>query len=62
MKNYCSNQKQALKKQFTGKNINQNETLEALDRYLNLLIDPSFQEVNSLFVLSFENDVHRTSY
>ena len=31
MKNYCSKQKQAIKKLLAGKNINQNETLEALD-------------------------------
>ena len=28
--------------------------------YLDYLIDPSFQEVNRLFVLSFENDTDRT--
>ena len=32
----------------------------AQNRYLNYLINPSFQEVNKLFVLSFEND--RTSH
>ena len=29
---------------------------------LNYLIEPSFQEVNSLFVLAFENDTQRTSH
>ena len=37
-------------------------TLQKQNRYLNYLIDPSFQEVNKLFVLSFENDKHRRSY
>ena len=29
---------------------------------LNYLIDPTFTKVNSLFVLSFENEADRTSY
>ena len=29
---------------------------------LNYLIDPTFSNVNRLFVLSFENEVDRTSY
>ena len=32
------------------------------NRYLNHLVDPSFQGVNSLFVLSFENQNDRTSH
>ena len=32
------------------------------NQYLDYLIDPSFQGINILFVLSFENDAHRTSY
>ena len=34
----------------------------AQNRYLNQLINPSFQGVNRLFVLSFENENGRTSY
>ena len=34
-------------------------TLQTLNRYFNYLIDTSFQGVNRLFVLSFENDAHR---
>ena len=34
----------------------------AKNRYLNHLINPSFQEVNKLFVLSFENENDRTSH
>ena len=32
------------------------------NRYLNHLINPSFQGVNRLFVLSFENENNRTSH
>ena len=46
--------------------INWNEyqsepTLQTRNRYLNDLIAPSFQGVDRLFVLSFENDAHRRS-
>ena len=34
----------------------------ARNRYLNHLINPSFQEVNRLFLLSFENENNRTSH
>ena len=34
----------------------------AQNRYLNYLISPSFQEVNRLFALSFENEDDRKSY
>ena len=34
--------------------------MQASIPYLDYLIDPSFQEVNRLFVLSFENDTDRT--
>ena len=34
----------------------------AQNRYLNHLVDPSFQGVNRLFVLSFENEDGRTSH
>ena len=34
----------------------------AQDRYLNHLINPSFQGVNRLFVLSFENEDQRKSH
>ena len=35
---------------------------ERKNQYLDNLTDPSFQEVNNLFILSFENDVQRASY
>ena len=34
----------------------------AQNRYLNFLINPSFQRVNRLFVLSFENEIDKTSH
>ena len=34
----------------------------AQNRYLNHLVDPSFQGVNRLFVLSFETENGRTSH
>ena len=34
----------------------------AQNRYLNPLVDPNFQGVNRLFVLSFENKNDRTSH
>ena len=34
---------------------------EKVNQYLDYLIDPSFQGVNSLFVLPFENEAQRTS-
>ena len=34
---------------------------ERQTQYLNFLIDPSFEGVNRLFVLSFEDEVQRTS-
>ena len=34
----------------------------AQNRYLNYLINPSFQGVNRIFVLSFENEYGRTSH
>ena len=35
---------------------------ERPNQYLDCLIDSSFQRVNRLFVLSFENNEHRKSY
>ena len=35
-------------------------TVQAQNQYLDYLIDPSFQEVNKLSVLSFENNTGRT--
>ena len=35
---------------------------ERQNQYLDYLIDPSFQGVNRLFVLPFENEAQRISY
>ena len=37
-------------------------TNEAQKRYLNYLIDPSFQGVNRHFILSFQDDVGQESH
>ena len=54
---------QQLKLGFTGTiNLNkyqQEITIQARNPHLDCLIDPSFQEVNSLLVLSFENTTDR---
>ena len=51
-----------LKEQLTGTNINQIQKYYAQKRYLNLLVDPSFQGVNRLFLLFFENENDRESH
>ena len=35
---------------------------ETKNQYLDYLIDPRFQEVNRVFILSFENEVQQKSY
>ena len=50
-------------KRMTNWNKHKSEpTLQTRNCYLNYLIDPIFQRVNRLFVLSFENDAYRRSY
>ena len=41
-------------------NWNKYQSIVASNPYLDYLIDPSFQEVNRFFVLSFENSTDRT--
>ena len=36
--------------------------MQGQNKYLDYLIDPRFDGVNTLFVLSFEDNVHQTSY
>ena len=43
-------------------NINQIQKKYAQNQYLNHLVDPSFQVVNKIFVLSFENEDGGTSH
>ena len=37
-------------------------SIEGPNEYLDSLIEPSFQGVNRLFALSFENNAHRTRH
>ena len=37
-------------------------SIEGPNEYLDYLIDPSFQGVDRIFVLSFENNAHRTRH
>ena len=48
-----------MKEQLIGTNISQKISPEIQNQYLDFLIDPSFQGVNRLFVLSFENQDNR---
>ena len=44
-------------------NKNQSKlSTERQNQYLDYLIDPSFQRVNRLFILSFEDEAQRASY
>ena len=57
---------QQFKLRFKG-NVNWNKyqskvTLQNRKRYLDYLIDPSFQGVKRLFVLSFENNTHQITH
>ena len=56
MKNSLNNQNLFLKEQLPGTNISQKYQQKEKKQYLDCLIDPSFQEVNRLFVLSFEDE------
>ena len=62
MQNYLSNQNLVLEEQLNGTNINQFQKKYAQNRYLNHLINRSFQRVNRHFVLSFEIENDRTSH
>ena len=58
MQNYCKNLNQVSKEQLLEKNQSK-VTIQASNQYLDDLIDPTFQGVNRLFVLSFENNRNR---
>ena len=56
---------QGLKSSFKKKTVKWNEhqskvTIERQNEYLDNLIDPRFQGLNTLFALSFENNANRT--
>ena len=51
-----------MKEQLTGIKYKTKVTVEQQKQYLDFLINPSFQGVNRLFVLSFEYNDGRRSY
>ena len=60
MQNCLNNNNLVLKQQFTGININLKK--ERRHNYLDYLILPNFQGANRVFVLSYEDIAHQTSY
>ena len=54
--------KSGFKKTISWNTYESNVKTFAQNRYLNYLINPSFQGVNQLFVLSFENENGRSSH
>ena len=54
--------KSGFKRTINWNKYEQKVTAKERNRYLEFLINPSFQGVNRLFVLSFENTDGRTSY
>ena len=54
--------KSGFKRKITWNKYESNLKTFAQNRYLNYLINPSFQGVNRLFILSFENENDRTSH
>ena len=58
--------KSSLKRTLIGTNINQKFHQRRQNQYLDFLIDPSFQRLNILFILLFENEengkVHKGYY
>ena len=54
--------KTGFKRTINSNKYQSKPTLQTRNRYLNYLIDPSFQGINRLFVLLFENDAHRRNY
>ena len=61
MENYCSNWNQVLSAWLTDK-YPLKVTIEAQNYYLDYVIDPYFQKVNRIFVLSLENIANGTKH
>ena len=57
----CKTIRSILNEQLIGININQKYQHRQKKQYLDYLIGPNFRGVNRFFVLSFENNAHRTS-
>ena len=53
---------QSLRRTINWNKYQSNPKTYAQNSYLNYLVDPSFQEVNRFFVLSFENENDKTSH
>ena len=53
--------KLVLKRIFNWNKYQSKAKVQAQNQYLDYLIDPFFQGVNRLFVLSFEDNAHQTS-
>ena len=51
-----------MKEESTGTKYQSSIRRYTQNRYLHHLVDPSFQEVNRLFVLFFKNENDRTSH
>ena len=62
MQNYFHNKISSFKRTINWNKYESNIKTFAQNRYLNHLINPRFQVVNRLFVLSFENEHDRTSH
>ena len=54
--------KSGFKRTINWNKYQSKRSIERPNQYLDYLIDPSFQGVNKLFVLSTENEAQRTSY
>ena len=54
--------KSGFKRTIKGNKYQNKVSTDRQNQYLDFLIDPSFQGVDRLFVLSFENEAQRTSY
>ena len=52
--------KSDFKRAFKWNKYQSKEAMQAPNPYLDYLFDPTFQGVNRLFALSFENDTDRT--
>ena len=61
MANLLQQLKSGFKRVISWNKYLSNPELLAQNLNLNHLVQPSFQGVNRLFVLAFENDTHRTS-
>ena len=62
MENYFNNSKSGFKRTINWNKHESSTKTFAQNRYLSHLVNPRFQGVNRLFVLSFENENDRISH